>query len=270
MEMESSLNAGVPPVVPFSKLLRARTNRKRTATQMVSNLTVPLALSSPRVYLALLRAYHFIFVAFEEEFEKRRRVFPRLNAIYFRELLRTSAFEQDIAFFTELSSADSKQLVLPSAKKFVSQMRAALAREPVLVISYSYALYIGLLTASPKMIPWIRTSFDINAEGRNTGVAIWDFSSTIAVPVGFRKRFDTALDELKLRDEQREEIYQQVHLALDSSAEIFKEIKASEEFVTTVISAVSRGLVGFVLLCSIIWVWHQSFLWAFFSAFTWK
>lgn len=230
---------------------------------MVSNFTVPFALSSPSVYLALLRAYHLIFVAFEEEFEKRRRVFPRLNAVYFRELLRTEAFEKDIEFFSKLSGSQDKQLVLPSASNFVAQMRTALAREPVLVISYSYALYIGLLTASPKMIPWIRSSFDLDADGCNGGVAIWDFSDTIAVPYGFRKRFDTALDDFKLREEQRELIYDQVHSALDSSGEIFKEIKATEEYVTTVISAVLRGTVGLVLLSFITWMWHSAFLWSF-------
>lgn len=246
---------------PFGKQLRLRTRMKRSALQAVGDMTLPLALTSPRVYLTILQTYAYIFRAFEDEFEKRRRVYPRLNSVYFRELLRCDAFERDLSVFSKLvPNADTNQ-VLPAGKRFVREMRIALCRQPVLVISYSYALYIGLLAAPARTRLWICNAFGLDAT-EEEGIGIWCFSDTIKNRNGFRKRYDTVLNNFELQMEEREAIFNQVHTAFESLAQIFREVKTSRSYITTVSSLVARFVIGISIVLFIGSTWIRPFLWA--------
>ncbi len=244
---------------PFAKALRRRTNRRRTATQAISNISVPIALSSPQVYSALLAAYHTIIVAFEEEFEKRRRVYPRLNAVYFRELLRAQAFARDLAHYSDGPLPPS-----PATLAFVKDMRAALAREPVLIIAYSYVLYMGLITASHKVVPWITRAFELKGD---EGVAIWDFKGTIHNIPAFRKGYDVALNDFPLSEELKDRIVDQVHIIFEGSTAIFAEVRSSAVYSNTVKKVLFRACLGMTVLFTVIFVWFDAFKWALTTMF---
>lgn len=247
------------PAGSFTRELRRRTGRTRTATQALNNLTLPLALSSARVYLQLLRAFQHILVAFEDEFEKRRRVYPRLNAVYFKELLRARAFASDVKHFEELGGGAVAEPP-PRAVAFVKEMRAILAREPVLVVAYSYALYMGLLIGGARTAPWVRRAYEIGTE--SDGARCWDFSETIADRKDFRARYAAAIDGFHLDKAQRELIIKHTIRIFDDSTEIFAEIKATQEYSRVVAVAGTRALAGLATLGLVAWMWAMPFRWA--------
>lgn len=247
---------------PFSVRLRRRTNRRRTANQAITNLTVPLALSARPVYALILSAYHAIFVAFEDEFEKRRRVYPRLNAVYFRELLRAKAFAADLSFY---GGDPAVRASSPATDAFIADMRASLAREPELIIAYSYVLYMGLATASPRVIPWVRSAFDLRVGGE--GVAVWDFSPTIHNIPAFKKAYNKALNAFPVDDGLEDRLVAQVHHVFEGSTAIFGEVKATGQYSRRVRGVLCRASVGVALLAVVAWVWFDAFKWAVSSFF---
>jgi len=252
------MQVGDSPVL-FSKALRAGTKRKLTATRSLNNLTIPVALSSPQVYLIFLRAYGEIFSVFEEEFEKRRRIYPRLNAIYFRELLRTSAFTRDIAYYT--NDNEKKHVPLVTVDAFIAEMQQSLARKPILIVSYSYALYLGLYVASPRIQAFIRNAFDI-AEVSGAGTGIWDFSGTIKNRGGFRKRYNTAMDDFELEDDEKADIIKHALKVLDSSNRIFQEIRFSYQYKVSLAQAALRATGGLLVVAWVAWVFFRPFAWS--------
>lgn len=248
-----------PAPPSFTKQLRKRTNRQRLASAAINNLTLPLALSSPHVYLVVIRAFQHIVSAFEEEFEKRRRVYPRLNTLYFRELLRAPAFQKDMEYFSVLAGGAPLPDPPLCAQQFVRDMRAALAREPVLVVAYSYALYMGLFVGGARTAPWVRRAFELEGV---VGTMCWDFSGTIDDRKKFRAEYDKALDAFAMDEAQRELIFDQVQHIFQSSSNIFTEIKKSAEYTKTVMWGMARAFMGVGTLAAVAWMWGAPFRWA--------
>jgi heme oxygenase len=137
---------GVP--VDFSTELRERARQSHSLSHSAVNLTAPIALSSPLVYRLLVKQFYFVFMSMEMEMERLRRNFPKVSNIYFRELLRTAAFEQDLAFYYGVSWRDTMGPPSPATVKYIAEMQSAVAKNPLLIISFCQ---VSLLPSLPPL-----------------------------------------------------------------------------------------------------------------------
>jgi heme oxygenase len=122
--------------VDFSKELREGARQKHSLTIAAVNLTAPIAFSSPLVYRLLIKQFYFVFLQLEVEQERLRRSYPKISTIYFRELLRTAAFEQDLAYYYGESWRTTMGPPSPATVKYVSDMQRAVDENPLLIIAY--------------------------------------------------------------------------------------------------------------------------------------
>lgn len=247
----------------FSTELRVRTRRQHAASDAMVNLTMPLALSSPHVYRLVLKSFYFIYSAMEEEFEKRRRMHPKLNGIYYRQLLRAAAFERDLCYFY---GADWAREMGPPSKetaRYIAEMKAAVKTEPTLIIAYSQPLCVGLLAGGQTMSGWVRKSFGCQ-DGQ--GTQIFDFSDTIQDVAAFREEYSGRLNSLNLDRAARDRIIAQKRLVFAANESIFSELRRTAPYRKRVLSLLLRVVALVALLVLIIYIWFEPFRWAIMSA----
>lgn len=142
----------------FATELRVRTRQSHALSSAAWSLTVPVALSSPKVYRLALKSFYFVYLAIEAEMERLRRMFPKVSAIYFPEILRTKAFEEDLLYY--YGPSWQTEMGPPSActVEYVKTMHDAVEKDPLLIIAYCQ-VSSGLLAPYPNSLPMLTTVY---------------------------------------------------------------------------------------------------------------
>lgn len=120
----------------FAVEIRVRTKRQHSVANAAVNLTAPLALSSPRVFRLLVKSFYHVYLTLEDEMERLRRSYPKVSAMYFREVLRTKGFEEDLAYFYGPAWRTSMGPPSPATVEYVSKLRNAVEQNPLLIIAF--------------------------------------------------------------------------------------------------------------------------------------
>lgn len=213
----------------FATQLRTHTVNQHASSSTIVNLSAPFALSSPRIYRLLLVSFYYVFKALEEELETRRLLYPKISPIYFRELLRTPAFEKDLGYYYECYANDMTNIPPPSPATcaYVAEMRAAVNEEPVLIMAYCQALYMGLLSGGVVIRRWLINAFGLTPP---MGVAIFDFSDTISDVSNFKGAYADAINRVSLSDALKARIIAQKKRVFECNNELINEVCSSNDY----------------------------------------
>lgn len=220
-----SASSSLDHVHDFATQLASRTETQRASSDALAQLFAPSALSSPRIYRLLLASFYHVFRALEEELETKRLLYPKISPIYFRELLRTNAFERDLMYYYATSDVSDFPPPSPAATAYVAEMRAAIEDEPTLLISYCHSLYLCILYSGTFIQPWLVNSFGLSPP---TGVATFDFSETISDTRQFERNYADAINRVSLTTAQRERIIEQKKRVFECNDDILNEVCSSK------------------------------------------
>lgn len=232
------------PQQDFAKQLKERTKHQHTVSSITAKLCAPFIFSSPMTYRLLLASFYYIFKQLEEQMESLRLKYPKVGAIYFRQLLRTNSFEEDLAYYYGLNFINEMPQPSSATNAYIEQMRAAIQEDAVLVFAYCQALYMGmLLGGGPIIRGWIVKAFGVQSP---TGCAIFDYSETISNISRFRNLYADSLNSVALTDSQKNRIIEQKKCVFQANNSIVKEVCASSAYRHLLVSFCARVL--FVIL----------------------
>jgi heme oxygenase len=126
----------------FATELQVRTRQQHSVANAVVNVTAPIALSSRRVYRLAVKAFYHIYLAIESEMERLRRNYPKVSVVYFREVLRTKAFEEDLAFYYGPEWRSEMGPPSPATVRYVKALRDAVEENPVLIVAFCQVRFL--------------------------------------------------------------------------------------------------------------------------------
>lgn len=233
----------------LTDLLRKQTASHHATSDRLVHMLAPFVLSSPRVYRTLLASFYHVYSALERHMDRRRFQFPKIAPIYFRELLRSASFEADLAFYYSSSnsspnsspaltstsivnSASGKPLLppdvpppSPATQAYIREMDAAVADEPVLLIAYSYTMYMALLSGGKVIRGWIAKAFNLDPSATD-GLHIFDFSTDPGIHdlPRFKQTYKDAVNSLSLSDEQKRRIVNQKRRVFECNNSLINEV----------------------------------------------
>jgi heme oxygenase len=166
-----------------------------------------------RNYLAAMRA---IYVALEAGIIAGKEAHAALPALYFPELIRVPAIEEDMRFFetpTDLSP--------PAAATAYAEHLGQIAREqPVLLAAHAYVRYLGDLSGGQMLAKAVTRTFTLN---ENEGIAFYRFDE-IPDLTAFKNVYRAALDNLAVSDEERSAIVEEAKLSFALNGRVFEDL----------------------------------------------
>lgn len=211
----------------FSTELRTRTRRQHDLSTAIVNLSAPLALSSPKVYRMLLVSWYWIYKTMEVEMEERRRRYPKVSAVYFRELLRTAAFEEDLRYYYGEDFA--KRIGPPSqaTAEYIQEFKECVDQDPTLIIAYCQTMYLAMFGGGAIVKKWISSAF---APPPGKGSKIFDFSDTIDDVREFQREYNDAVNRIALTRKEKDRLIERKRKIFADNDTIFAEIRGSRTY----------------------------------------
>lgn len=211
----------------FATELRTGTRRQHDLSTAVVNLSAPLALSSPKVYRMLLVSWYWIYKTMEAEMEERRRRYPKVSAVYFRELLRTAAFEEDLRYY--YGEDFPKRIGTPSkaTAEYIQTFKECVDQDPMLIIAYCHTMYLGMFGGGPIVKKWIDSTF---APPPGKGSKIFDFSDTIDDVTEFQREYNEAVNRIALTREEKDRLIQRKRKIFADNDTIMAEVRGSRTY----------------------------------------
>jgi heme oxygenase (biliverdin-producing, ferredoxin) len=172
-------------------------------------------------YRKLVSNLYFVYSAMEEEME-RQKDHPIVSRIYFPELNRKDALEQDLAFYY---GPNWRHDVAPSdaAKSYISRIRQVSNTAPELLVAHSYTRYLGDLSGGQILKKIAVTGMNLN-DGQ--GTHFYEFP-TITDEKAFKTTYRQAMDELPVDDATGDRIVDEANDAFGMNMTMFKELEGS-------------------------------------------
>lgn len=225
----------------FTTQLRKRTEGEHKVSGALIKLSAPIALSSQKTYGQLLVSFYYVFQALEQELETRRLQYPKISPIYFRELFRTRMFERDLEYYFP-----SGEIPPPSeaTREYVAELKSSVDDDPVLLIAYTQAMYLALISGGSIIRRWVVNAFGLTPP---LGCAIYDFSETISDVSKFKSRFTDAVNSIALSDAQKERIIRQKQRVFERNNSIIREVCLSVQFQQRLRAILVRVIVVIVI-----------------------
>lgn len=221
----------------FSEELRTRTLRQHDLSDTLVSLSVPLALSSPDVYRILLLSWYWIYKTIESKMEELRRCYPKVGAIYFPQLLRTSAFEDDLRYYY---GSDFEQRITPPSKAtadYIRNFEKCVDDNPVCLIAYCHTMYLAIFAGGSILKKWVRSGFNLPP---GKGTKVFDFSDTISDVIKFRKEYNGAMNRIALSRDEKERIIATKMQIFEANNAIFAEIRGNSAYKSHVVFFIAK------------------------------
>ncbi len=169
-------------------------------------------------YRQLIANFYFVYRAMEEEIEKLKGD-STLGKLFFEELNRVPALEQDLRYFygpiwrSHITPTDQ-------AQRYVNRIREVAENEPELLIAHHYTRYIGDLSGGQILKKIAEKA--LGSEGLN----FYDFPN-ITDKKGFKTSYKTMLDTLDLDQHQINAIIVEANWAFRLNMFMFEELEGS-------------------------------------------
>jgi heme oxygenase len=91
-------------------------------------------------FVKALESFYYVYSTVEEEFDRQRRNFPKIGALYFEELRRKKSFERDLQFFLGENWRQKLQGPSPTVAQYVEHIKQVSSSKPWLILSYVITL----------------------------------------------------------------------------------------------------------------------------------
>ncbi|ACK72020.1 Heme oxygenase [Gloeothece citriformis PCC 7424] len=207
--------------VNLATLLREGTKKAHTAAENVGFVKCFLrGVVEKNSYRKLVTNFYFVYSAMEEEMEKLSQ-HPIISKIYFPELNRKQALEQDLYFYY---GANWRNEVAPSeaGKAYVERIREVAATEPELLIAHSYTRYLGDLSGGQILKKIAQRAMNLD----ESGLAFYEFEN-IPDEKAFKHKYRQSLDEMPIDQETAERIVAEANDAFRLNMKMFNELEGN-------------------------------------------
>eukprot|EP00741_Cyanophora_paradoxa_P020092 tig00021234_g19393.t1 len=171
-------------------------------------------------YSKLVANLYHVYSAIEEEME-RNKDHPMVAPIYFKELNRKEALEQDLQFYF---GANWREQAVASAagQAYVDRIHEIGKSDPKLLIAHSYTRYLGDLSGGQILKRIAEKAMGLE----DGGVAFYEFPA-ISDERAFKNQYRAALNALPLSDKETEEIVEEANKAFGMNMYMFKELEGN-------------------------------------------
>ncbi len=172
-------------------------------------------------YRTLVSDLYFVYSAMEEELE-RQKDHPIISQIYFPELNRKPALEQDLYYYYGANWRDN---IAPSAaaQDYIARIRAASNTAPELLVAHSYTRYLGDLSGGQILKGIAQRGMNL-VEGEGTN--FYEFP-TIADEKAFKAKYRQAMNDLPVDEATANRIVDEANDAFGMNMKMFKELEGS-------------------------------------------
>ncbi len=172
-------------------------------------------------YRKLVTNLYFVYSAMEEEMHKHSN-HPLLSTLFFPELDRKAALEQDLAFYY---GSKWKEQISPSAatQGYVDRIHAVTNNDPALMVAHLYTRYMGDLSGGQILKKIAQNAMKLT-DGQ--GTAFYEFDR-IPDEKAFKANYRQAMDELPIDEATADRIVDEANAAFGMNMVMFKELEGN-------------------------------------------
>ena len=171
-------------------------------------------------YRKLVANLYFVYGAMEEEMEKLRQ-HPIISRIYFPQLNRKQALEQDLFFYYGPNWRNEISLSEAGAA-YVNRIQEIAASEPELLVAHSYTRYLGDLSGGQILKGIAQRAMNLD----NGGTAFYEFKD-IDDEKAFKNQYRQAMDELPIEQATADAIVAEANAAFGMNMKLFMELEGN-------------------------------------------
>ena len=171
-------------------------------------------------YRKLVANLYFVYGAMEEEMEKLRQ-HPIISSIYFPQLNRKQALEQDLFFYYGPNWRNEISLSEAGAA-YVDRIHVIAASEPELLVAHSYTRYLGDLSGGQILKGIAQRAMNLD----NGGTAFYEFKD-IDDEKAFKNQYRQAMDELPIEQATADAIVAEANAAFGMNMKLFMELEGN-------------------------------------------
>lgn len=171
-------------------------------------------------YRKLVANLYFVYSAMEEEMEKLRQ-HPIVSKIYYPELNRQQALEQDLYFYYG-ANWRSEVKPSPAGAAYVKQIHDIAANHPELLVAHSYTRYLGDLSGGQILKKIAQNAMNLD----NGGTAFYEFKD-ISDEKAFKNQYRQAMNELPVDQETADRIVKEANDAFGMNMKLFQELEGN-------------------------------------------
>jgi heme oxygenase len=207
--------------VNLATLLREGTKKSHTMAENVGFVKCFLkGVVEKDSYRKLVANLYFVYSAMEEEMSKLSQ-HPIVSHLYFPELERKQALEQDLHFYY---GASWRNEVKPSeaGQAYVARIHEVAASAPELLAAHSYTRYLGDLSGGQILKKIAQRAMNLD----RGGTAFYEFKD-IPDEKAFKNEFRQALNNLPVDRETAEQIVEEANAAFGMNMAMFKELEGN-------------------------------------------
>ena len=176
------------------------------------------------IFRRFLANLYFVYVALEDEM-RRHQDNPAVGPMYFPQVERVAALEQDLAFYY---GDDWREQVTPSAAtlRYVMRIHAIANDNPALLVAHAYVRYMGDLSGGQGLRAMARTSLGLTSD---QGTAFYNFEKlpTVEMKRDFKGGYRDALNTLPINNEQATQIVAEANLAFQLNCDMMQGLESS-------------------------------------------
>jgi len=202
--------------------LREGTKKAHTAAENMGFIKCFLkGVVEKNSYRKLVANFYFVYAAMEEEMENHKQ-HPVVSKIYFPELHRKAALEQDLHYYF---GSNWREQVTPSVatQQYVNRIREIGNIAPELLVAHSYTRYIGDLSGGQILKGIAQRAMNLN-EGE--GTAFYEFEQ-IPDEKAFKAKYRANLDEMPVDESTEDRIVAEAIAAFGSNMKMFQELEGN-------------------------------------------
>lgn len=204
----------------IAMMLREGTADKHQETEKVPYLRAIFRGGlDPQTYTYQLESMLYVYKEMEELFRLKKDN-PVLAKVYFPELFRTKALEEDIKFFQTKFQTKIRGTISSATQKYIDHIKSVAETKPELLVAQSYVRYLGDLSGGQAIKKVIAKTFQL--EG-NDGTAFYEFPE-IQDHMAFKGIYRTAMDTLPLDETQKMALLEEAKITFDLNKFLFIEL----------------------------------------------
>ncbi len=219
--------------IDFARELREGTKKAHTMAENTGFVSCFLkGVVDQSSYRLLIADLYFVYSAMEEEILRLCDLdHPIISSIYFPELNRKKALEEDLFFFYG-SNWHSEVKPTESAKKYVDRIQEIAKESPELLIGHHYTRYIGDLSGGQILKSIAKKALNLSENG---GLSFYNFPLVKDEKL-FKQKYSQTLNTLEIDQPMVSSIVDEANNAFKYNMNIFQELEGN------LISAIGKVL----------------------------
>lgn len=202
--------------------LREGTAEKHAETEKVPYLIATFrGKIDPQTYTLQLECFYHIYKVMEEEFTKQKS-HPILSKIYFPEIFRTKAIEEDIAFYESKKGTKRSGTISPKTQSYIDHILRVSKENPTMLLAQSYVRYLGDLSGGQVLKKIIAKTFALESAD---GLAFYEFPALEDFQA-FKEKYRSLMNEMPLTDAEQSELVEEAKSVFDLNKDLFVELES--------------------------------------------